>query len=58
MELAQDDKKIPGRLTLNVVPVPFLTVTSYLEVRCVLLIVIVAFIMTNFLATELTELSE
>ena len=58
MELAQDDKKVPGRLTSNVVPMPFLTVTTFLEVSCALLIVIVAFIMTNFLATELTELSE
>ena len=51
-------KRYQVGFTLNVVPMPFLTVTTYLEVRCVLLIVIVAFIMTNFLATELTELSE
>ena len=36
MELAQDDKKVPGRLTLNVVPMPFLTVTTFLEIKCVL----------------------
>ena len=48
MELAQDDKKVPGRLTLNVVPMPFLTVTTFLEVKCVLLIVIVALLWQTF----------